>query len=119
MSLKQQTVVEARVEVDIEPALKKKLQQRLDVLRKLRAELDAAKAKFDKEKANIEGYFEQTGATSINVDGYAKITEVRGTTDVFDKKKFVELGGSLKMIENATFPKPKKPYVLITLEDRP
>lgn len=126
MALKQQakvrqstkTEVTATQELVLEPALKKKLEQRLEIYRKLDAEYDLAKAKRDKEKVNIEGYFEQAGANSIEVAGHAKLTEVRGVSSTLDKKKFVELGGSLKMLEDATVTTPKRPYVLITLEKR-
>jgi hypothetical protein len=122
MALKQlakvKTAVTATQELVLEPALKKKLEQRLEIYRKLDAEYDLAKAKRDKEKANIEGYFEQAGANSIEVSGHAKLTEVRGVSSTLDKKKFVELGGSLKMLEDATVTRPKRPYLLISLEDR-
>jgi hypothetical protein len=112
---RQKTEATATTEVAIEPALKRKLEQRLTVYRRLDAEYELAKAKRDKEKANIEGYFEQVGANSIQVEGHATITEVRGVSSSLDKKKFVELGGSLKMLEDATVTKPKRPYILITL----
>jgi len=120
MALKPQVRTEATAttEIAIEPALKKKLEQRLEIYRRLDAEYEAALAKLEKEAKNIEGYFEQVGAQSIKVDRHATITEVRGTSSKLDKKKFVELGGSLKMLENATVTSPKKPYVLITLEKR-
>ncbi len=77
--------------------------------------LETAKAKFDKEARNIEGYFEQAGAQSITVEGHATITEVRGVSSKLDKKRFVAQGGTLAQLENATVWTQKKPYVLITL----
>lgn len=112
---KLQTTTTATTEVVLEPALRTKLQQRLKLYRKLKAEFDAAEAKLEKEAKNIEGYFEQAGATSITVDGHATITEVRGTSSKLDKKLYVRNGGTLAELENAMVTTPKKPYVLITL----
>ncbi len=115
MAIRQTVEVSATQELVLEPALKTKLQQRLKLYRKLKAELETAKTKFDKEAALIEGYFEQAGAQSITVEGYATITEVRGVSSKLDKMKFVQQGGTLEQLENATVTTPKKPYVLITL----
>lgn len=114
MKLSQRTVATATTEVTIEPALRTKLVQRLAKLKKLQADADAAQAKADKEHANIEGYFEQAGVNSINIEGHATITEVRGTSSKLDKKLFVQNGGSLKVLGDSTITTPKKPYVLIT-----
>lgn len=110
------TKATATTEVEIEPALKAKLKQRLTKYRMLDAAFDAAKAALDKEAALIEGYFEQVGANSIKVKGHATITEVRGVSPKLDKQLFVKSGGSLQMLEDSTVTTPKKPYVLITLE---
>lgn len=118
MALKQQTSVTttATTEVEIEPALRTKLLQRLKLYKKLKADFESAKVKLEKEAKLIGGYFEQVGATSIHLDGTATITEVRGTTSKLDERLFVQQGGSLEQLRNATITKPKKPYVLITLE---
>jgi acetolactate synthase small subunit len=117
MALRQQvkTQATATTEVVLEPALKKKLEQRLDIYRRLDAEYEVVKAKLEKEAKNIEGYFEQVGAQSITVERYATITEVKGTTSKLDKKLFVQQGGTLQQLENATVTTPKKAYILITL----
>ncbi len=115
MAIRQTTEVSATQELVLEPALKLKLQKRLKVYATLKAELETAKAKFDKEARNIEGYFEQAGAQSITVEGHATITEVRGVSSKLDKKRFVAQGGTLAQLENATVWTQKKPYVLITL----
>ncbi len=107
--------VSATQELQLEPALKTKLQQRLKLYRKLKAEFEIAEAKLKKEAGNIEGYFEQVGAQSITVEGHATITEVRGNSSKLDKKLFVQQGGTLAQLENATLTTPKKPYILISL----
>lgn len=112
---KLQTTTTATTEVVLEPALRTKLVQRLKLYKGLKTDFELAKAKLEKEAANIGGYFEQAGAQSINVEGYATITEVRGTSSKLDKKLFVRQGGTLAQLENATLTTPKKPYVLITL----
>lgn len=106
----------ATTEVTIEPALRQKLVKRLALFAKLDADYELAKAKRDKEKLNIEGYFEQTEAKSIELAGIATITRVEGVTSSLDKKLFVQQGGTLAQLENATITKPKKAYTLITLE---
>ncbi len=115
IKLAQKTEVSATQELVLEPALKTKLTQRLKLYTRLKAEYEAAKAKLDKEKLNIEGYFEQAGAQSITIEGHATLTEVRGVSSTLDKKRFVQQGGSLAQLENATILKPKKPYLLISL----
>lgn len=112
---KLQTTVTASTDVEIEPALRQKLVKRLAIFAKLDAEYELAKAKRDKEKLNIEGYFEQTEAKSIELEGLATITRVEGVTSSLDKKLFVQQGGTLAQLENATVTKPKKAYTLITL----
>lgn len=116
MALKQQAKVEvsATQELKLEPALKAKLKQRLTKLKELQRIADEAQAKADKEQALVEGYFEQAEAKSVTLEGLATMTLVEGTSSKLNKKKFVELGGSLAMLENATETKPKKSYVLVT-----
>jgi hypothetical protein len=110
-----QTTVTASTEVIIEPALKTKLEKRLTIYAKLDAEYELAKAKRDKEKANIDGYFEQADAKSITLEGIATLTRVEGVSSKLDKKLFVKQGGTLAQLENATVTTPKKAYTLITL----
>lgn len=112
---KLQTAVVATTEVTLEPVLRTKLVQRLKIYKTLKAAFDAAEAKLEKEAANIEGYFEQAGVSSISIEGHATITEVKGTSSKLDKKKFVAQGGTLAQLANATVTTPKKSYVLITL----
>ena len=112
---KLQTAVVATTEVVLEPALRTKLVQRLKIYKGLKEAFDLAKAKLEKEASNIEGYFEQVDASSIVIDGYATITEVKGTSSKLDKKLFVSQGGTLAQLANATKITPKKSYVLITL----
>jgi hypothetical protein len=104
----------AKTTVDIEPALKKTLIAKLARLKTLQDAADAAQATADKAKKVVDGYFEQVGANSINIDGHATITEVRGTSSKLDKVLFVKNGGSLQVLEDSTVTTPKKPYVLVT-----
>src|SRR5258706_8308983 len=115
MMAKIQTAVVATEQVVLEPVLRTKLVQRLKIYKGLKESFELAKAKLEKEAENIEGYFEQAEASSIVIEGYATITEVKGTSSKLDKKKFVAQGGTLAQLENATVTTPKKSYVLITL----
>ncbi len=114
MKLSTRTEVKATQDVQLGPALKAKLVQRLAKLKDLQRLANEAQDKADKEHANVCGYFEQAGANSITIEGHATITEVRGTSSKLDKKLFVTNGGSLKVLEDSTITSPKKPYVLIT-----
>lgn len=115
MNLSTTVTVSTTKDVKLEPALRLKLQKRLRVYAGLKVKYEDAKKALDREKANLGGYREQTGEQSVSLDGYGTITEVRGVTSKLDKKKFVALGGSLTMLEEATVVSPKRPYELITL----
>lgn len=67
----------------------------------------------DIEKAKLHAIMDAECLEKTSVTGYT-ITVVKGETSKFDKLKFVELGGSLQTLADATSKKPKKPYVLIT-----
>jgi DUF4097 and DUF4098 domain-containing protein YvlB len=69
---------------------------------------------MDKEKALIGELRDEAEVLSLDFEGF-KVTYVQGTSSKLDKKKFVALGGSLKMLENATVTTPKKAYELVTV----
>jgi len=87
---------------------------KLNRLKELQAIADAAQEKADKAKKVVDGYFEQAGVNSVNIEGLATVTEVRGVSSKLDKQLFVKNGGSLQMLEDSTVTTPKKPYVLVT-----
>lgn len=100
--------------VTLRPLVRKRLLNELHAYAELKAQLDAIEVVMDEHKATIRTLRESTGAASLELDGF-KMTDVRGTTKKLDKKKFVALGGSLAMLEDATTVKPKKPYELVTV----
>jgi hypothetical protein len=101
-------------EVKLAPALKVKLRKRLQTYAALHAEKKAIIEKMDKEKALIGELRDEAEVLSLDFEGF-KVTYVQGTSSKLDKKKFVALGGPLKMLENATVTTPKKAYELVTV----
>ena len=87
---------------------------RLSVYQELKASVDVLQAQMDGEKAAIYAEMEATGADKAWVDSIP-LTIVRSSSSSLDKKEFVRLGGSLKLIDAATVKKDKKPYLKITL----
>jgi hypothetical protein len=102
-------------EVRIEPKLKKKLQARLEAYAAQKAKLTPIYEEMDRLKAELDDIRQDLGVMSLDVEG-SKITMVAGIYRKLDKKKFVALGGDLKILQLATIEKPKKPYTKITLK---
>ncbi len=100
--------------VQLSPLLKRKLLTEFKVYATLKAQQNALQAQLDASKAKIHGFREQSGEKALTIDGF-KTTLVEPVRAQLDKKKFVELGGSLEMLENATVSKPTKAYEKITL----
>lgn len=87
----------------------------LETYQKAKVEADAAKETMEMAAAEIKASLETEGRAKIRA-GELPICIVRGTSSKLDKVRFVELGGSLATLENATITKPKKAYVRIGAE---
>jgi flagellar motility protein MotE (MotC chaperone) len=105
-------------ELKLSTKLQNRLRDELAEYAALNAAYKQAEAERDAKIADIEELREQIGETSVSFEG-ATITRVGGTTKTLDKKKFVELGGSLAMLENATTESPKKAHTKVTLPKEP
>lgn len=109
---KQSTAVAQKTDVEIAPHHLAELQARLAAYAALKFDLDLLAHQMDIEKLAIQSTLDEVGVDKVKVDGYS-VSFVRGMSSTLDKVKFVELGGSLEMLENATVTKPKKSYISI------
>lgn len=80
----------------------------------LQTQLKALERDLQKNTDEIEAVRAEVGAQSFSLDGH-KITRVEGTYKSLDKKLFVTLGGDLKLLDQATVEKPRKPYTKVTM----
>ena len=101
-------------EVKLKPVLRRKLLTELKVYGELKSQLNALEAAMKKHRTSIEACMVESGEQSLAIDGY-KSTMVFPSRSKLDKKKFVALGGSLELLEQATISTPGKPYVKVTL----
>lgn len=101
-------------EAEIKPELRAHLSALLSTYKELKFDLDAIQHQMDIEKLAIWGCLKEAGVEKAKIDGFS-LSVVKGNTSKLDKLKFVELGGSLQQLENATFSKPKKAYLDIDL----
>lgn len=101
-------------EITIEPKLKKRLMLKFQTIADLKAQRALLQEQIAAEVADIRELREQVGVESLSLDGGYTTTNVKGTSKSLDKKKFVSLGGSLQMLENATVWKSKREYELVT-----
>jgi hypothetical protein len=99
--------------VELSPQLKRQLLNELKAYQGLKSQQDALELALANKKANIGRLREKSGEKTLELEGY-KITLVEPVRKELDRKKFVELGGSLAMLENATVSRPTKSYERIS-----
>ena len=78
----------------------------------LAEQVKVLKQQMKDESAKVFALMEEEGIEKCRVDGQP-LCIVRGVTNSLDKVKFVQLGGSLETLKNATVSKPKKASVKI------
>src|ERR1035437_4818022 len=100
--------------VELSPQLKRQLLNELRAYQGLKSQQDALELAIDNKKANIGRLREKSGEKALELEGY-KISLVEPVRKELDKKRFVELGWSLAMLENATVSRPTKSYEKISL----
>jgi hypothetical protein len=100
--------------VELSPQLKRQLLNELKAYQGLKVQQDALELALANKKANIGRLREKSGEKALELEGF-KITLVEPVRKELDKKRFVELGGSLAMLENATVSRPTKSYEKISL----
>jgi hypothetical protein len=100
--------------VALKPTLRRKLLVALQIYAELRDQetvLDLAKKK---QRGIVQGVLEEVGETSLKLDGYTA-TIVAPAKKVLDRKKFVQLGGDLALLDAAYVEQDVTPYVKVTV----
>ncbi len=105
--------VKTVTEVKIDPRLRKKLLTDMKAYCQLSAERAALDARMDALRGKISDLRDETGETSLNIDGYTT-TVVMPIRKVFDEKAFVLNGGDLQVYNNSMKDVPSKPYEKVT-----
>ena len=101
-------------ELEIKPELRAHLAALCATYKELKFDLDAIQHQMDIEKAAMWTILKEVGAEKVKIDGFS-LNVIKGHTSKLDKVKFVELGGSLEQLDNATFKKPKRAYLDIDI----
>lgn len=117
MTLATQTTTEVQGEAtqSLAPELMTRIAAILSTYHDLKEQAKLYAELADAENKKILDLLQEEGIERAEVEGTA-CTIVRGTTPTLDKVRFVELGGSLQMLENATMHKPRKPFLRIGKE---
>ncbi len=91
-----------------------KISLSLSVYADLKASIDTLQQELDERKAEMFKQLTDEGVDKVVIDNIP-LTIVRSEMSVLDKETFIRLGGSLKMLDEATVKKPRKVYLNITL----
>ncbi len=102
------------VEVKLKPSLKRKLLNELTAYAALHAQLKSIEAQMAVHKTTLEECVIESGEQSLELEGF-KATMVFPVRSKLDKMLFVQQGGTLAQLENATVSTPSKHYLLISL----
>lgn len=106
--------LEQKVQLELTPQLRTRIQNKLNAYMKADAEFEVAKDRLDALHADLVDLREIAGG-DIDMPGYGKVTDKdNGTTKTLDKTKLLAMGVTLAMIAEATVEKPKKHSVLVT-----
>lgn len=95
--------------ITLKPALRTKLLRELREYEQLALQQHKLKLLLAQKKSIIGTLRNQTGEQSLSLEGYT-VTLVAPLKSKLNKQRFVSLGGSLAMLEEATELKPAKPY---------
>jgi hypothetical protein len=105
--------VTTTAKITLAPRVKRQLLTDLRAIAELKEQKKAIELALKKHTESVEGAREEIGEKTFALEGFT-VTRVEGTTSSLDKMKFVSLGGSLSMLEEATVTKPKAAYTLVT-----
>ena len=100
-------------ELQLSPAIRRRLMTQLRSYQELAAKRTAIEAEMAFCRAAVAEIQTELEESSIELEGF-KSTLVAPMKSMFDKKKFVRIGGRLDLIEAATSKVPGKVYVRIT-----
>ena len=99
--------------VTLKPRQQRELSLELHAYAEVQAELRVLREVIELHKATVLKLLEELGVEQLELEGFLA-TIVRPQRNVLDKKKFVELGGNLQELANATSKVPSTSYLLIT-----
>ncbi len=102
------------IEVKLKPSLKRKLLNELQAYAELHKQLKIIESHMAAHKATLEECVIESGEQSLELEGF-KTTMVFPVRSKLDKKLFVQQGGTLAQLDNATVSTPSKHYLLITV----
>lgn len=113
---KMQQTVQATTthDITIAPSVAAKLRRSLKTYQSVKEQIKALEAQADKQKEIIDALRDETGETSIKLDGFT-ITMVAGTRRVFNPKAYVAAGGDMAIYNDSFDVRPNKPYTKISL----
>lgn len=100
-------------EVQIKPALRRRLQNMLHMYAELREQAKAIELAMEKSKSAIDAIRDETGEESLALDGF-RVTLIAPVRSKFNPKRFVELGGDLVLYNQAHDNVTSRPYTKIT-----
>ena len=104
--------VTTTTETTLDVQLQARLRALLSTSHPLKTDYDLIKGQMEEEVAKMKAILDDEQVQKVVLDG-VPLTIVGGESSSLDKLKFVELGGSLEMLANATVKKPKKKYLRI------
>lgn len=115
MALSTTVTATTKTEIKLAPSVRKKLETKLRAYENLALQiksLDAQRKKLAEELGELR---DQTGETSLKLEGFGTITLIASTYKKFNEKRFIALGGDIELYRQANEDKPRKPYNKITL----
>ena len=101
-------------ELKLKPTTKRKLLTELKAYAELKTQRDAIDHAMKGHKNTVEGLLEETGESSLSIDGF-KTTLVAGTRKSLDRKKLIAAGVTQAQLEAGTTETLNTPYVKITI----
>lgn len=109
--------ITVETKTEIAPDVQARVSAVLSTYHDLKMQADLLYEQMEAEKAKIWDVMKEAGYEKIEVDG-TPCTVVKSSQSKLDKQLFVQLGGSLEQLNNATRSVPKKPYLKIGKEEK-
>lgn len=102
--------------VKLAPKLKQKLLTKFREYQTEKAKLDAAQVRMDALKAEIADLREDTGESSLELEGF-KTQVISPTRSKFNEKKFIADGGDVTIYNGAVETVPSKSYEKVSVPE--
>lgn len=114
MAQRLNATVSTTTEIHLSPSIRTKLVTALRTYYRLKTQAKEIEVQLDHYKTVVACIREETGEMSLSVEGFTT-SLVAPIRKVFNKKKFVSLGGDLALYEMAMDNVPSAPYEKISL----